>query len=537
MSTDTPDIQSTPAPANPIPIESAVAGSVPDLSRGAISDSPPEQAASQDIGQAPLPRSSRQFFLFNLLPAWMVSMLVHMVGLLALALATVGSARNDTTVLSLTPVTEPPVIEQLDVPEQLAPVDIQQISSSPVADLQASTVPQSAPEIGVATDLDMAPANIDLQEFSEQTAPRSDLLKEIGALSGSGLQGRGSRMRGELLTRYGGSEGSEAAVVNALKWFAEHQLQDGSWSLDHRGGNCAGRCSEPGRIRDCQTGATALALLPFLGAGQTHLEGQYRQNVAEGLAFLVRSMQNNGSLMQGGGNMYAHGLASIALCEAYGMTNDRKLLAPAQAALNFIVMAQDPIGGGWRYAPQQPGDTSVIGWQLMALKSGHMAYLKIPPRTIAGASNFLDSVQTDGGAQYGYRDPMPKPSTTAIALLCRMYLGWKKDNAALQKGVSYLSSVGPSRGDMYYNYYASQVLRHWGGEPWEKWNPTMRDQLINSQCKEGHALGSWDIPLREHSNEQGGRLYVTAMATMILEVYYRYMPIYGKDAAEDDFPL
>lgn len=527
MATDTPGTQSNPTLANP----------TPDGSTVVVPGPPVEPAAPTDTVEALPPRGSRQFLLFNLLPAWLVSMLVHMAGLLALALATVGSAKNDTTVLSLTPVTEPQEIQQFELPEQLAPMDVQQISSSPVADLQASTVPQAAPEIGVATDLDMAPANIDLQEFSEQTAPRNDLLKEIGAVSGTGLQGRGSRMRGELLTRYGGSEGSEAAVVNALKWFVEHQLQDGSWSLDHRGGNCAGRCSDPGRIVDCHTGATALALLPFLGAGQTHLEGQYRKNVSEGLAFLVRSMQNNGSLMQGGGNMYAHGLASIALCEAYAMTNDRKLLAPAQAALNFIVMAQDPVGGGWRYTPQQRGDTSVIGWQLMALKSGHMAYLKIPPRTISGASAFLDSVQTDGGAQYGYQDPMPKPSTTAIGLLCRMYMGWKKDNAALQRGVSYVSAIGPSPGDMYFNYYASQVLRQWGGEPWEKWNPVMRDQLVNSQCKEGHARGSWDIPLRDHSNEQGGRHYVTAMATMILEVYYRYMPIYGKDAAEDDFPL
>ena len=82
--------------------------------------------------------------------------------------------------------------------------------------------------------------------------------------------------------------------------------------------------------------------------------------------------------------MYSHGLAAITLCEAYAMTHDRKLMGPAQLSLNHIVYAQDPIGGGWRYAPRQPGDTSVVGWQLMALKSGHMAYLAVPTRDDSG---------------------------------------------------------------------------------------------------------------------------------------------------------
>ena len=398
-------------------------------------------------------------------------------------------------------------------------------------------MPEDALDIGVATDLEAAPLAIDLAEFSEQTAPRSDLIKDIGALNGSGLEGRGGLMRGDLLRRYGGSAGSEEAVALALRWLAEHQLPDGSWSFDHRGGRCAGRCTAPGTVKDCYTGATAMALLPFLGAGQTHLEGQYRNNVAGGLAFLIRSMNQNGSLMQGSGTMYAHGLASIALCEAYAMTGDNKLLAPAQASLNFIAFAQDPIGGGWRYQPQQAGDTSVVGWQLMALKSGHMANLSVPPQTVILASRFLDTVQVDGGAGYGYSSPGGKPSTSAIGLLCRMYLGWKKENEALQRGVGMLSALGPSGTDMYYNYYATQVLHHWEGEAWEKWNAVMREQLINSQDKEGHVRGSWQPASDDHSNQKGGRLYCTSMATMILEVYYRHMPIYGKQAAEDEFPL
>lgn len=279
-----------------------------------------------------------------------------------------------------------------------------------------------------------------------------------------------------------------------------------------------------------------MALLPFLGAGQTHKEGQYKKEVQAGLYFLTTQMEGNGSLADGGGRMYSHGLASIALCEAYAMTHDKSLAIPAQASLNYIVYAQDPVGGGWRYQARQAGDTSVVGWQLMALKSGHMAYLQVPPLTVAKASKFLDSVQSDSGSKYGYTTPGAGQATTAVGLLSRMYLGWKKDNGALQRGAEFLAAKGPSKGNMYYNYYATQVMRHMEGDLWTNWNNEMRDFLVNSQSKEGHTKGSWHIG-GDHGSERGGRLYCTSMATMILEVYYRHMPIYGKAAAEEDFPL
>jgi len=118
-----------------------------------------------------------------------------------------------------------------------------------------------------------------------------------------------------------------------------------------------------------------------------------------------------------------------------------------------------------------------------------------------------------------------------------MYLGWKKEEPALERGVQWLSARGPSKSDFYYNYYATQVMRQFGGEYWPKWNKVLRDQLVNSQVQSGHMAGSWDVPAGGHANDRGGRLYVTAMATMILEVYYRHMPIYGKEASEEDFPL
>ena len=141
------------------------------------------------------------------------------------------------------------------------------------------------------------------------------------------------------------------------------------------------------------------------------------------------------------------------------MTKDKKLRDPAQAILNEICFAQDPIGGGWRYNRHQPGDTSAVGWQLMALKSGHMGYLQVPGQTVANANRFLDSVQENDGANYGYTAPGKnrRAGLTAVGLLCRMYLGWEKDHPALEAGVKYLSDRGPDmqqggkREDMYYN--------------------------------------------------------------------------------------
>jgi hypothetical protein len=152
-------------------------------------------------------------------------------------------------------------------------------------------------------------------------------------------------------------------------------------------------------------------------------------------------------------------------------------------------------------------------------------------------------VQAESGAKYGYTGPGGGNATTAVGLLCRMYLGWKMDHPAIQRGAEFIDGVGPSKGNMYFNYYATQVMRQFGGDEvgqphamWEKWNKEMRDSLVNTQDKNGHQEGSW-LMKGDHGSASGGRVYCTSMATMILEVYYRHMPIYGKQATTEDFPL
>ena len=282
--------------------------------------------------------------------------------------------------------------------------------------------------------------------------------------------------------------------------------------------------------------ATAMALLPFLGRGYTTREGPYKKQVEAGLKFLAElAVKGSGKAYEKDGNLYSQGLVGIALSEAYAMTQDSQLALPAQLVLNFIASAQDPTGGGWRYAPKQPGDTSAAGWQIMALKSGGMALLQVSSTTIKKAVVFLDSVQGDNGATYGYIGPGDTAGTSAVGLLCRINLGWKKDNPALQRGVDRLARMGPSN-DPYFDYYATQVLHHLGDARWVAWNTNMRSKLVQSQEKVGHTAGSWLRGFDEGLGlEAGGRLYTTAMAAMILEVYYRHLAIYGPWSEEDRF--
>jgi hypothetical protein len=172
----------------------------------------------------------------------------------------------------------------------------------------------------------------------------------------------------------------------------------------------------------------------------------------------------------------------------------------------------------------------------MALKSGAMAGLNIPMPTFAGVDRFLNSVSMEQGVTYGYDQPGRGDAVTAVGLLSRMYLGWPQDKPELGRGVILLAEQGPSDYNIYYNYYATQVVHHWGGELWNGWNEKLRPELVNAQVKTGDAAGSWFF-LEDHGTIPGGRLYCTAMATMILEVYYRHMPIFRERAIEEEFPL
>lgn len=481
--------------------------------------------------------------VMTLVPAWMISAIVHMVILLIFGLMLMPEKHKDTLKALVANVGEnvEAVEDIADISEPTEELDSEVTEEMTTVDTTAITDTLTPTEI----DDTPAPTELAMSDVGIPTAPASDLLKDLtvsaaGAGKGS-LAGRAGNEQSKKAA--GATDASEAAVARALKWLSEHQYADGSWSFDHTGGRCQGQCSDSGKLKDARFAATGLALLPFLGAGQTHKQGKYKDTVRGGLYWLSSNMKvdpikKTGNMTAGGGSMYGHGIATIALCEGYAMSQDKQLAAPAQLALNFIIDAQDPVGGGWRYQPRQPGDTSAVGWQIMALKSGKLGFLQIPKTVVSGATKFLDSAQADGGAAYGYTGPGKGPSTTAVGLLCRMYLGWEHDKPELEKGVKHLAALGPQTGNMYFSYYATQVLHQFDGpdgDVWQSWNVKMRDSLVAQQETVKHETGSWQFKGQDHGFEAGGRVYCTAMAAMTLEIYYRYMPIYTQKAGEDDW--
>ncbi len=192
----------------------------------------------------------------------------------------------------------------------------------------------------------------------------------IGGAGGQGFGGRGRGHRKALNGVTGGTSASDRAVAGGLHWLARHQLPAGQWTLQHNKG-CSGRgCGGQGSVK-ADVAATSMALLSFLGAGQTHkLTGPYKTHVSRGLNWLIKRQALDGDLSADcpEQRMYVHGLATLALCEAYGMSQDPVIGEAASKAIRFIEKAQNETTGGWRYQPGDPGDTSVTGWQVMALK-------------------------------------------------------------------------------------------------------------------------------------------------------------------------
>jgi hypothetical protein len=460
---------------------------------------------------------------------WLLSLVLHLAIMILFAMWLLESTEEQPTLVIVAAVSR-----ESEVPAAFELTELEQLEEA--AAMEAAVAPQimSASEISPIPLPFTQPVSA-IAEPTRYEATRllasQNLLALSAAPNGGGFEGRTGQRRSELVASQGGTAASERAVEAGLAWLAAHQRQDGSWWLQHDASLC--RCRNPG-VKETSIGATGLALLPFLGAGYTHRQGPYQKVVDQGLKYLESRIQDTphgGSLQEGASfGMYTHGIATVAFCEAYAMTQDPALSPFVEKTLAFIQNAQHP-RGGWRYNPGEPGDTTVTGWQVMALKSARLAGWETSDLVWTKAGQFLDSVQTAEGCFYGYQSRKKEPGPTAVALLLRMYQGALRDEEKLERGVTYLATLGPSETDMYYNYYATQVLHHYGGNSWSRWNRELRDFLIANQATAGHEQGSWYFPDRHGTI--GGRLYTTAMCLMILEVYYRHLPLYG-DLMKDE---
>ncbi|QDT15872.1 Prenyltransferase and squalene oxidase repeat protein [Alienimonas californiensis] len=478
-------------------------------------------------------------------------------------------------VASLLPL--PMLPDDPEVPESLEAPDPDRLAAPSLADLATATPRRTRPALPMES-LDPLAAS-GLSERRNDLLPRPDPGERrddgpqavVTNTEGPRAPGvpdayrlRDLSRRTEIAKQYGGTTESEEAVEAALAWFARSQEAAGYWDASEHGagsGSDNDPVAEPdpdkrNTGRDADAGLTGLVTLSFLGAGYTRTGGKYAPAVDKAVRWLVAQQKEDGSLT-GDANyyarMYSHGIAAYALAEALALEGDRPdpaLRRAVEKAVAYIVAEQYP-DGGWRYSQRvRVGDMSMFGWQVMALKSAENAGVPTPPETRARMINFLrdrsETVNADGElVQYPYgglarykreEGHAVKPSMTAEALFCKQILGLRRDQPAAKQAVEYLDRFPPElrTWNLYHWYYASLALHHHGGPEWERWNQGLRELLLEEQYKEGPQAGAWPVrPMRHNYTEYGGMLYSTAMATLCLEVYYRFSPASGGAAAMD----
>ncbi|RMG13875.1 MAG: hypothetical protein D6731_11225 [Planctomycetota bacterium] len=375
----------------------------------------------------------------------------------------------------------------------------------------------------------------------------------VGPGESAGRYGRRDGMG--RASRFGGSPETVRRTEEGLRWLAAHQSPDGRWDSDGWTANCSRgpTCAGPGDnlgAPNVDVGLTSLALLAFMGQGNTPRFGPFKRVVRRGMRWLRRQQRADGSVgfVEGGhAGAYQQATATMALAEAYGLTRLPSLWRPAERAVAFVLAARNP-GLGWRYGVRDGrNDTSVTGWMVLALKAARVAGLEVPDEAFAGALAWIDRATSSDGA-VGYMTPgggssvlggnegrfEEQPTLTAVGVLCRLFAGQRPAEDRLRRGVRLLAQRPPAWGErtvnFYYWYYGTYAMFHFGDDrKWASWNAAMRQAIEPHQRERGCERGSWD-PVGEWC-KSGGRVYATAMNVLTLEIYYRYRRAHGKGLA------
>ncbi|MBE7465147.1 MAG: terpene cyclase/mutase family protein [Planctomycetes bacterium] len=315
----------------------------------------------------------------------------------------------------------------------------------------------------------------------------------------------------------------QASIDMGLRYLASQQRPDGSYL---------------GSSGDL-TGPVAAATLAYMAVGNLSNEGPYAHQVSRGVTYLLNSAQPDGIILKnrkGHGTMYNHGLATLCLAEAWGMTRDPRIIDKLEKAIELQVRAQGP-RGSWTYEPEpRDGDMSITIMQVLALRAAYDAGVAVPKETIDRAVRYINSCQCKPDAQglvgYGYSGASgPKFSTTAAAVMSLQVCGDYRPKS-LKPGLDYLMSGRQAGRDnewfLYGHYYAVQAMfqasRHPGFQKyWDFWYPSITKTLMSQQVKTGANRGEFKV---QHARVPG--VMQTAWSILILAVPYNYLPIYQK---------
>jgi hypothetical protein len=369
--------------------------------------------------------------------------------------------------------------------------------------------------------------------------------------AGSGLyRNRQGQSREAAVRRFGGGDDTERAVDLGLRYLARQQGNDGSWD-PRRGWE-----TPPVWVTDSRRGAlTALCTLPFLAAGHTPQEGEFRVNVAQAVRWLMRQQASDGYIgFSGRSDMYTHTVATLALCEAWGLTDDENIRHAAERAVRYLERTQST-GGGWCYAGAgtDRSDASITGWAVLALKSASATGIEVRDLTWQQMVGMYDRLSLPGGetyyadADYGRLSASRKGiGMVGVGLMSRVVLEDERfaaRNAAAQDRLlahlpQYEHFFEPSphvnnpNFNTYYGWYNGTLgmfLYNQGqGEAWRAWNEAIKQALLPTQITRGSRRGAWRADDRWIGSIMGD-LYSTACAVLCLTVYYRYNPIHRYD--------
>ena len=283
---------------------------------------------------------------------------------------------------------------------------------------------------------------------------------------------------------------------------------------------------------------TGLVLLSYLGHGETPESYTYGQTVTKAVDWIIE----NGAKFDGRLNMakqfgpaaaYEHGICTYALCEYYTMTADKRVSPVLKQAVGHIIAGQNE-HGGWRYTyDKSPGDLSVTGWQIQALRAALLTQLDLPgvQPALDKAAKFVASLKGEHGG-YGYTTPGDQYGLTGIGIYSSLLLEGARGD--VRKGLEWLLEETEKNKPVKYNgenanlyawYYHTRAFLFFGGSAWTKWNRWFQDEIINAQSDDG----SWPIPAAKGFGPQGdpgktGQVYRTALCTLMLTTFYRYLP-------------
>ena len=299
-------------------------------------------------------------------------------------------------------------------------------------------------------------------------------------------------------------EATQKGIDKALAWLADNQDKDGAW----------------GR----QSAVTSFALLAFMSQGHLPGQGKYGPEVAKGVKnLLAGARESDGYLVgPGGGNMYSHGMAALALTQVWGMTGDEEVKKVLKKGIALIVKTQNT-EGGWRYEPQPTGaDISVTIMMVMALRGAKDSGLDVPKETMDNALEYIKKCHDPRSGGYRYQ-PGGGPAGYArtAAGICVQQLCGKYDEKEKAKALEYLDAAQDDRAHYWYgHYYAAHAVHQVGGKMWEEYYTRMKKTLLALQEPSGK--------IKDNRESGVGPAYQTAIAVLILSVPTDYLPIYQR---------